>query len=108
MTFWRNLLIKKYYVLHNPLVGNGNKDESYKTLKLFTENETEFLEITNISGYEKLFESMRPQDVLVICGGNGTLNRFINDVPYLPENDILYYPTGGGNDFWHDFTGKVT
>ena len=59
--------MKKYYVLHNPLAGNGNKDESYKTLKLFTENETEFLEITNLSGYKKLFESMRPQDVLVIC-----------------------------------------
>lgn len=51
---------------------------------------------------------MRPQDVLVICGGDGTLNRFINDVPYLPENDILYYPTGGRNDFWRDFAGKVT
>ncbi len=100
--------MKKYYVLHNPLAGNGNKDESYKTLKLFTENETEFLEITNLSGYKKLFESMRPQDVLVICGGDGTLNRFVNDVPYLPENDILYYPTGSGNDFWRDLAGKVT
>ncbi len=46
---------------------------------------------------------LEPQDVLVLTGGDGTINRFLNEADYDAfENEILYYATGSGNDFLHD------
>ena len=37
------------------------------------------------------------------CGGDGTLNRFLNDTEDIrPDCDIYYYPSGSGNDFARD------
>ena len=39
----------------------------------------------------------------MICGGDGTLNRFINESEGYPyENPLFFYPTGSGNDFMRD------
>jgi diacylglycerol kinase family enzyme len=40
---------------------------------------------------------------MIICGGDGTLNRFVNDVKGLQfSNKVLYYACGSGNDFLRD------
>ena len=53
--------------------------------------------------YPALLDSLAPEDEVVICGGDGTLNRFINDTDGLemPER-LFYFAAGSGNDFWHD------
>jgi len=44
----------------------------------------------------------------VIAGGDGTLNRFLNDTADIPLPDELWYaPTGTGNDFWTDLGRKA-
>ena len=40
-----------------------------------------------------------------MCGGDGTLNRFVNSVDVLPENDVYLFATGTGNDFLTDVGG---
>lgn len=36
---------------------------------------------------------------MILCGGDGTLNRFVNDVNGMNiPNKLYYYPTGTGND----------
>lgn len=46
---------------------------------------------------------MDEDDVIILCGGDGTLNRFINDTDGIAiKNDILYYAIGTGNDFLKD------
>lgn len=95
----------KYYVLHNPLAGLGKEVDGLTLAeKLLEGKEAEFLDVTRTTDFDMLFSSMKKEDVLVICGGDGTLNNFVNNIPYLPENDILYYPTGNGNDFYRDIT----
>ena len=43
----------------------------------------------------------------LISGGDGTLNRFINDTAGLDiRHDIYYFPAGSGNDFWKDLNRK--
>ena len=42
------------------------------------------------------------------CGGDGTLNRFINDTEEVAfANPVYYYATGSGNDFLKDIGGNV-
>ena len=40
---------------------------------------------------------------MIVCGGDGTLNRFINDTEGVDfACDVLYYALGSGNDFLRD------
>jgi diacylglycerol kinase family enzyme len=56
--------------------------------------------MTKIDGYADFFRSIDSTDDVIICGGDGTLNRFINDAQGVTfENKIYYYAIGSGNDF---------
>ena len=93
----------KTFVLYNRLSGNGeglNRAEAVK--ELWKDRELTFTDMVGLN-YQEFLPSLEQDDVLVICGGDGTLNRFINDTDGIPfSNDVYYYPTGSGNDFWHD------
>lgn len=96
----------KYYVLFNSLAGKKGENEKFKTLDFFNDKQVEFTDMTTITDYNCFFSEMESEDVIVICGGDGTLNRFVNDINVLPANDIYYYPTGNGNDFWRDLDDR--
>lgn len=98
--------MKKYFVLYNSLAGKSGENEKFKTLNFFNDKQVEFTDITTIVDYSSFFSKLNSEDVIVICGGDGTLNRFINDINILPANDIYYYPTGNGNDFWRDLKDR--
>lgn len=95
----------KYYILFNPLAGNGHGEERAHALDGILEGEKIYCDLTKIT-YDKLMSELKPEDKIVLCGGDGTLNRVINAVSAIPENEILYYPCGSGNDFYFDLTGK--
>jgi len=90
----------KAYVLYNPIAGNGQYNENMDKLKELISDETVFCDMTTAESYEKDLLSMDDGDYVVICGGDGTLNRFANKTADLKlENDIRYFPCGSGNDF---------
>lgn len=89
------------YVLYNPLAGNGKGEEEAKLLELLFP--AKFFDVTRITNYSALLSEMEPEDFLVVAGGDGTLNRFANEVAALSiRQEILYYPIGTGNDFARD------
>lgn len=92
----------KYYVLYNPLSGLGNtKDKAAEIAKLY-EN-VEIIDVTKIGSYADFISPLTEDDSVVICGGDGTLNRFANDTYNLDYKcDILYSAMGTGNDFLSD------
>ena len=93
----------KYYVLHNPMAGYGNSAEKTKHLTEWCQGETEFVDVTTIHNYADFLTSLNEDDVIILCGGDGTLNRFINDTDGIEfPNDVLYYAIGSGNDFLRD------
>lgn len=95
----------KHYILYNPLAGHGSHEEKIKKLKSFLEGE--IIECDLTKGYDSLWDSLDPDDKIIISGGDGTLNRFINEVDTDSiKNDILYYASGSGNDFLHDIGGE--
>ena len=93
----------KYYILFNPLSGNESCEKQMESLAIDTTAKTVYYNILENDGYKNLFLNVSPQDRIIICGGDGTLNRFVNEIDDLEvKNEILYFGTGSGNDFLHD------
>ena len=99
--------MSKAYVFYNPIAGNGQCVNALDTLKDLITDEIVACDMTSNAAYEQDILSMQKDDYLVICGGDGTLNRFLNKIADLNiESDIRYYPCGSGNDFAREF-GKT-
>ncbi len=93
--------MSKVYVFYNPLANNGRSEESISKLLETVESEHVLCDMTK--GYGDLLAEISAEDTVILCGGDGTLNRFINETDGKNiECDILYYASGSGNDFAHD------
>ncbi len=93
----------KYYILFNPLACSGKCEGFVKTIELPSDAEKEFFAMSGRESYCDIIERISGEDKIVICGGDGTLNRFVNSVEGLNfNNEIFYMPAGSGNDFLKD------
>ncbi len=94
----------KMYILYNPKSGNKDGEVKAKNISIIYENkELEYRDITQINDFAEFICSIESDDQIVVCGGDGTVSRFANDVYDIEfENEILYYATGSGNDFLRD------
>lgn len=98
------------YLLFNPLADNGNGEktalEAKKKLKArFGEMESRnVLEINS----KQFAGSLTKKDVLVLVGGDGTINHMANEVSDLHVPcDIYVYKAGTGNDFLRDVSNEI-
>lgn len=90
----------KGYVIYNPLAGNGDAEDDAKLLQTVFDEDLEYYDMTRITNYAAFLSGMEKDDYLVIVGGDGTLNRFVNDTNGIAlPREILYLPAGSGNDF---------
>ena len=90
----------KAYALYNPIAGNGQSDETLSKLKAAVSDELILLDMTAEDTYDRLFSEIGAEDYVIVCGGDGTLNRFVNQIAHKPlDNDVRYFPCGSGNDF---------
>lgn len=95
------------YVLYNPLAANGQAAQEAKLLDALLEGDLLYRDMTNLSDYSTFFAALAPGDTVILCGGDGTLNRFVNEIDGISlVNEILYFPCGSGNDFAHDLGHK--
>ena len=90
-----------YCIIYNPLSGNKTGKSCAENLKNRL-HITECIDMTTIESYEDFFSARKGTNI-VICGGDGTLNRFVNDISNVNiESSIYFYPSGTGNDFLRD------
>ena len=93
----------KTYILYNPHAGNRNGEEVAQELCALYQGEVVLQDMTQIGDYASFLAPLTQEDTLLICGGDGTLNRFVNDTEGLSiPCEILYSAVGTGNDFLHD------
>lgn len=91
------------YVLYNNKAGDGNALESAKTLEIIINDEMKYIDVTEVSDYRIFITGLEKDDYIILAGGDGTLNRFINNIEGIDfDNEVLYFPNGTGNDFAHD------
>lgn len=83
----------KYY-LYNKLANNGIPPKF--------EKDANIIQAVGLD-YQKFFDGLNKEDEVVLVGGDGTLNYFVNaiDTDKL-TNNIYYLPAGTGNDFAND------
>ena len=93
----------KWRVLYNPYAAGGKGEAAVRGEQCFRQADAEFYDMTHITSYARFFAGMDAEDSVVICGGDGTLNRFLNDTQGLDSvNALYYYASGTGNDFLRD------
>ncbi len=93
----------RYLILYNPLAGNGSCQQKLDSLKHKLDKESVLVDMTSIESYGDFISSIDADDVIILAGGDGTINRFINDTNSIDiHNEILYYAAGSGNDFLRD------
>lgn len=97
--------MSKAYILFNPIAGNGKVSENLDILRVVIDDEVVFADLTEPGMPMGILEQMEEDDYIILCGGDGTLNRFANDTAHITINhEIFYYPCGTGNDFAKDFS----
>ena len=95
-----------YYVLYNPYAGSGKKDGIVERLSnIITDKPLKFCNLLEIKNYAEFFANFSDDDDLILCGGDGTLNRFLNETSEIEFNNKFYfYPCGSGNDLLNDLS----
>ena len=90
------------YVLYNEL---SNNKKAKITVDEYVKGLTEEYESHNVIGfdYSTFIPNLKKEDTIVLIGGDGTLNHFVNDVDCdALENDVYFLAAGTGNDFLND------
>ena len=98
----------KTYVLYNSKSNNSSGAAVAEQLKtVWSGRELTFTDVLTLESYDAFFKGLAPDDEVCLCGGDGTLNYFVNatDCEAI-KNKVYYYPTGSGNDFWNDLNKK--
>ena len=97
-------MMSNYIVLYNPYASNNHGKEKAKKLSEILKNESlSYFDMTEITDYDIFLKQINSDDKIIVCGGDGTLNRFINNIDTESlKNDVFLYSTGSGNDFLRD------
>ncbi|MCR4615902.1 MAG: diacylglycerol kinase family protein [Clostridiales bacterium] len=83
----------KYY-LYNSKANNGIKPKVPAGVEL--------IDAVGMD-YPKFFDDLNPEDEVVLLGGDGTLNYFVNAMKgYEIKNNVYLLGSGTGNDFFND------
>ena len=95
------------YILYNPLSNAGDNDKQVaKAMEKYSAGPNKLVTVTEIKDKRAFFENQLPGDETVLLGGDGTLNRLVNDLDgYVPKNKLWLYKAGTGNDFMNDIFG---
>ncbi|MBR5366434.1 MAG: diacylglycerol kinase family protein [Clostridia bacterium] len=90
------------HILYNPKSNQNRGRIAADRIAEQYEN-PDFTDITTISDFAAFFSRYDAGDTFVICGGDGTLNHFVNDTARLELPEKLFFSGAGtGNDFLRD------
>lgn len=91
------------YVLFNPLSDNSRGEQDARMwAEANLKGKPEFKSVIKLD-FKGFFDALSKDDEVILCGGDGTVNRFINDMyGYDFKCKLFYAKCGSGNDFYND------
>ena len=93
------------YILYNASAGaHYNADQvKEKMAEFFPGESIDLVDTTTVSDKQSYIDQITEVDKLVVVGGDGTLNHFVNSIEDREYPFPIYcYSAGTGNDFIHD------
>ena len=98
----------EFTVLYNPNSGGGKGLSIAKEIEqLMGNNNYSYMDITAIDDFSSFMSALSPNMNIILTGGDGTLNSFINKIGQDEiKNNIYFYASGSGNDFARDINLK--
>lgn len=91
------------YLLFNPMANNSKGEQDARQWAADNGVECGFKSLLDISDMKAFFDGLKEDDEVILTGGDGTMNRFANDVyGYEFKNPVYYVKCGSGNDFYRD------
>ena len=98
----------KYKVLYNPKGNNHQSEtETHALDQILKNDELEYIDVLKVDDLKALINGLSADESVILSGGDGTLNHFINDADGLEiMNDVFFFATGTGNDFLTSVGGK--
>ncbi len=93
-----------YHILFNRLSrSNTGEFEAHMLDEIMNGENLKYWNLSDIENYQEFFSSLSPDDKVIVAGGDGTLNIFINNISGCEiKNELLFFPAGSGNDFARD------
>jgi len=101
-------VMAKYKVLYNPKCYNNQSEAETRTLcQLLKDDVLEYVDVLKIGDMKAFIKGLQADESIILSGGDGTLNHFINDIDGTDiANDVFFFATGTGNDFLTSVGGK--
>ncbi|MBQ6896162.1 MAG: diacylglycerol kinase family protein [Oscillospiraceae bacterium] len=93
-----------YHILYNRLSrSNTGELEAHMLDEIMSGETLKYHNVAEIEDYHRFFADIHADDKIIVAGGDGTMNRFINDTDYchVPQ-EVYFFPAGSGNDFARD------
>ena len=91
------------YLLYNPLANNSKGEADAKAWAAANGVEPAFTSLLDTQDMRAFFDGLAEGDEVILTGGDGTINRFANDMyGYEFKNPVWYVKCGSGNDFYRD------
>ena len=99
-----------YHVFYNPISGNGQGAACVEKLKeILPLEELKFTDVREVKDFSSYFVALTESDSIVVAGGDGTLNHFVNDIDGVTiKNKVFLFTAGTGNDFKNDVAPNET
>ncbi len=95
----------KYAILYNPYSHGGKGLGIAKEIEpLLGEHDYTYFDLTNIDNLNDFISSASPDTDIILTGGDGSLNSFVNNVD--TDKNIYFFASGNGNDFARDIGFK--
>lgn len=95
------------YILFNPLANGGHGEIGIKDVREeLADRHPELVDITSLDT-RAFFSERTAEDEIILCGGDGTVHRLVNDLEgRAPEAPVYIWRFGTGNDFLRDAAAK--
>ncbi len=91
------------YLLLNPLANNSKGESDAHEWAESHDVDCKFISLLDIPDMKGFLQGLGDGDEVILTGGDGTLNRFANDVyGYEIKVPVYYAKCGSGNDFFRD------
>ena len=97
-----------YHIIYNRLSrSNTGELEAHMLDEIMAGESLKYWNVEDIGDYHEFFRNIPTDDKIIVAGGDGTLNRFINDTDCCNVlQDVYFFPAGSGNDFARDIGKK--